>query len=267
MGVPYAEVIGDPTSHSKSPLIHKFWLERLGVAGDYRATRVAPQDLSRYFADRQADPDWRGSNVTMPLKTLVPLHLLEAGDEVRRLGAANCVVKLRDALRGANFDTEAILNTLVVSNWSGHAVILGSGGAARAALWAFERLGFDTITVMSRDVTKAATMIESLGSNAKAALISRSPRCDFLINATPLGMTGHPPLNIELSEMSADGTVFDMVYDPLETPLLAAARRRGLAVIDGLAPLIAQAAMSFGAFFRESPTLELRSEVRDILIQ
>lgn len=248
MGVPYAEVIGDPIAHSKSPLIHNYWLREAGIEAEYRATRVTAGDLPSYFAARRADPDWRGCNVTMPLKSAVIPYIDDLYAEGKRLQAVNFVTPRKTGLFATNFDAEAIINILAPEYRGEHAVIIGSGGAARAALWAAILLA-PRVTVMSRSAEKAQRMITDLGAKAEVRLLEGDPECDLLFNATPLGMRGHPPLNIGLSKMHPDGIVFEMVYDPPETSLLAAARRRRLACVDGATMLVEQADLSAAHLF------------------
>ena len=138
MGVPYSEVIGDPIAHSKSPLIHKFWLEKLGVEGDYRAVRVIAADLPDYLKCRRADPDWRGCNVTMPLKREVVRHVDEVEPRFSQVGALNLVCRSDNRLVGTNTDVLGILDVLPVEYFISDALpevcIIGAGGAARALL-------------------------------------------------------------------------------------------------------------------------------------
>ena len=267
MGVPYAEVIGDPIAHSKSPIIHKFWLAQFGLERDYRATLVTPETLPDYLADRRADPDWRGCNLTMPLKVRAMEYLDEASEIVAGLGAVNCIVRRRDALYGSNFDALAVLQSLVQTPWRGHVVIMGAGGAARAALWAVQRLDFDRITIMSRDWARAAALASSLKAEVDFAPLGGTPQCNLLINATPLGMKGQPALPITLAAMPAGSGVFEMVYDPLVTPLVAEARDRKLKVFDGLEMLIEQASLSFVGFFDAGIAVEQRAAVRERLVK
>jgi len=266
MSIPYAEVIGDPISHSKSPLIHRFWLKGLGLEGDYRAVRVSKEKLRAYLVERRSDPDWRGCNVTMPLKEAVLDHIDDLNEEAGRLGAVNCIARRASGqLYGTNFDSEAVLQSLVSDQWSGRAVLVGNGGAARAALWALPLLGFDEILVLSRDPAKAAAMAEQLGIEVCTAPLSGQPECSLLINATPLGMAGFPPLPISLDAMPEGAAVFEMIYNPLITALVAAARNRGLRVFDGLTMLIEQASMSFVSFFGSGIDEERRTAVRAVL--
>jgi shikimate dehydrogenase len=184
MAIPYAEVIGDPIGHSKSPLIHKFWLEKLEVRADYRAVRVTPANLAEYLSDRRNDPDWRGCNVTMPLKAQVVPHLSELDGEAKRLRAVNCVGRRGKRLWGTNFDSTAVIELLAPLPRGAHATLLGSGGAARAALWALPLAGSERITVQARDPAKAWEMIESLRIAAEAARLG-SPIQDRHLSTPP----------------------------------------------------------------------------------
>jgi shikimate dehydrogenase len=261
MGIPYAEVIGDPIDHSKSPAIHRFWLDQLGLERDYRATRVTEDTLEDYLATRRADTAWLGCNVTMPLKRAAAEYLDEANEIVARLGATNCILPRRGGLYGTNHDSDAIFYSIASTPCSGRALVIGTGGAARAGLWALARL-FPRLGVMSRHPESASEMADQLGITADILAFGGAPDCDFLVNATPLGMTGRPPLPIGLENMPSDGGVLDMVYDPLVTPLLADARRRGMNVFDGLSMLIEQAAMSFVSFFNAGISEAQRIDVR-----
>ncbi len=263
MALPYAEVIGDPIAHSKSPAIHKFWAEDFGLSCDYRATRVTPATLPDYLAARREDPDWRGCNLTMPLKVQAVEHLDEEHEIVAHLGATNCILRRRGGLYGTNFDSDAVLHSLIEFPWTGHAVLVGSGGAARAALWALSLLGFDQITIIARDLVRARALAESQRIEARILPLGRAPECSLLINATPLGMKDHPPLPVSLDAMPPAAAVYEMVYDPLVTPLVSAARARGLRVFDGLTMLIEQASMSFASFFNRGISPEQRVAVRE----
>jgi shikimate dehydrogenase len=268
MGVPYAEVIGDPVAHSKSPLIHKFWLEKLGMEGDYRATRVGGQDLAAYLKARQSDPSWRGCNVTAPLKQTV-LPLIDSVDSLAgRIGAANTLVRREGLIEGFNTDASGFLeplsSTLTISADRGPAIVLGAGGAARAVVFALAGLGLEPL-ILNRDPVRARALAVECGgawfddlsiydllANPCPALHSPpwpGRAAPLLVNATPLGMTGKPPLDISLEAVDTDAIVYDLIYSPLETPLLAEARQRGMTAISGLKMLVGQAGRAFGLFF------------------
>jgi shikimate dehydrogenase len=267
---PYAEVIGDPIAHSKSPLIHGFWLQALGIDADYRATRVAPEDLADYFEARRADPDWQGCNITIPHKQAA-LDLVEDRGGVRAtIGAINTVVRAEDgALIGTNTDAGGFYAPIAGIDLEGrHAVVVGAGGGARAILFALARLGIGRVTILNRNVLKAAALLSSFGIKGDAVpLGSPLPPADLLVNASALGMAGHPPLEIDLSPLPEDAVVYDIVYAPLETPLLAQARARELDTVDGLEMLIGQAALAFELFFGAEPPRDRDEELRALLLK
>jgi shikimate dehydrogenase len=250
MGVPYAEVIGDPIAHSKSPIIHKFWLEKLGLEGDYRRAHVRAGELQSYLAERRADLDWRGCNVTMPHKAEIAELLDTVNPSGRRIGAVNTVVRHDDQLAGVNTDWQGLNIALGAHSVDGKDVVLiGAGGAARAALedmwWGKPR----SLIIMNRDLGKAAALLEQFGIEGSVLPLGDPPSADLLINASALGMEGYPPLDIDLSALRPTAAVLDMVYHPLETRLLQQANSRGLIAIDGLEMLIWQAAIAFQLFF------------------
>ena len=247
---PYAEVIGDPIGHSKSPLLHRFWLDCLGVPGRYDAVRVSIDGLQDFLHGRRSDPRWRGCNVTMPLKQAA-MALVDVFDETtRRIGALNLILNDDGRLVGANTDWQAIRALLDRAGVRPErATIIGTGGAARAALEEMRRMGIDQVDLVSRSPDRAFALLAEFGLAGEAITLGGRPEGDMLINASPLGMAGQPKLDLDLSGMAADATVFDMVYTPAETDLLREARSRGLRTIEGLDMLIGQAAFAFGHFF------------------
>jgi shikimate dehydrogenase len=295
MGVPYAEVIGDPIAHSKSPLIHKFWLERLGLEGDYRSIRLSSHELSAYFESRRSDPDWRGCNVTMPYKAEVADYVDGRDEDADTIGAVNTIVKKGLTLRGYNTDTLGIRDTVPIpwscgpNHRSNEVDLIGTGATARAALIALRGL-YSEITVYGRDRLKADSLADKLGLGSRYGFsghlddlarpavaydpvypavkpnFSVNQRENFLvINATPCGMAGFPPLPINLDAYPADTVVYETVYDPVETPLVRAAKDRGMRVIDGLWLLVAQASYAFEHFFCAAPPREWDRELRELL--
>ena len=266
---PYAEVIGDPIAQSKSPAIHGFWLERLGLAGEYRARRVPVEALPAYLAEKRADRDWRGCNVTIPHKQAV-LPLLDRIDPLAQaIGAANIVVREGDALVGYNSDAPGFLAPLRPLLDERHllrtARIFGTGGAARAvahALWG-ERF---TLIVIGRDLDKARAIVAPFGQkDAHVAPLTDfaeplafdwgdlEGRLDLIVNTTSCGMDGRSPLPLDLSHAPPGAIVYDAVYSPLDTPLLLSARSARHPTIDGLEMLIGQARNAFGHFFGIAP--------------
>ena len=266
---PYAEVIGDPIAQSKSPAIHNFWLAKLGIEADYRATRVTLDALPAYFASRRADPDWRGCNVTMPLKQGIAA-LVDAVDPfAARAGAINIVVPDGVALRGSNSDGAGFLEPLgALASSGGHAALIGTGGAARAIALALTDAGF-TLSVHGRAAGSARAFVEAIGIDADVFAIGETGRnrdATLLVNATSLGMTGHPPFPISLANFVPDTAVYDIVTSPLDTPLLIDARARGMRSFDGLQMLVGQAAVAFELFFGAPAPREHDSELRALLM-
>lgn len=281
----YAEVIGDPIVQSKSPAIHRFWLARLGLPHDYRAAHVTREGLADYIAARRTDPAWRGCNVTMPHKQAV-MPLLDAIDPAAaRIGAVNTVVRGSDGkLTGYNTDAPGFLEPLRPLLARPHlfrmARILGAGGAARAIIAALAGEGF-VLVVAARDPARARALLDELapgGEHHAVDLAHFAPETDFafddraglldlIVNASPLGMAGQPPLAFDFSHAPPGSVVYDIVTHPLDTPLLREARRRGLRTIDGLAMLIGQAAVAFEKFYGVPPPRDHDAELRSILTQ
>lgn len=281
----YAEVIGDPIVQSKSPAIHRFWLARLGLPHDYRAAHVTREGLADYIAARRTDPAWRGCNVTMPHKQAV-MPLLDAIDSAAaRIGAVNTVVRGSDGkLTGYNTDAPGFLEPLRPLLARPHlfrmARILGAGGAARAIIAALAGEGF-VLVVAARDPARARALLDELapgGEHHAVDLAHFAPETDFafddreglldlIVNASPLGMAGQPPLAFDFSHAPPGSVVYDIVTHPLDTPLLREARRRGLRTIDGLAMLIGQAAVAFEKFYGVPPPRDHDAELRSILTQ
>jgi shikimate dehydrogenase len=280
---PYAEVIGDPIVQSKSPAIHGFWLGKLGIEADYRASHVTPDGLAAYFAGRRQDQDWRGCNVTMPHKQAVMPLLDRIAPEAARVGAVNTVVRGADGtLTGYNTDIAGFLEPLQPMLGKRHlfrmARVLGAGGAARAIVVALADAGF-AIVLAARDPAKAQALLDELGrgnDNHAVALTHFAPSTDFafddrqgifdlVVNASPLGMADQPPLALDFTHVPPGSVVYDIVTHPLETPLLAEARRRGFETVDGLAMLIGQAALAFEKFFGQPAPREDDAELRELL--
>ena len=283
MSRPYAEVIGDPIVQSKSPIIHGFWLNQLGLDAEYRACHVLPEALPGYIVERRKDASWRGCNVTMPHKQAV-LPLLDRLDDIAaRIGAVNTVFRGDDgALVGANTDAPGFLEPLRPLLDRDHlyrmARILGAGGAARAIVVALADLGF-TLVVGARDPGKARALLDELaprGEHHAVALDHFAPATDFafddrkdlldlVVNASPLGMAGRPALSFDFSHAPPGSVVYDIVTHPPDTPFLKEARGRGFDTIDGLAMLIGQAAAAFQMFFGVAAPRDRDAELRKLM--
>lgn len=281
-GLPYAEVIGDPIAHSKSPMIHKHWLERAGIAADYRTAHIRSEDLAGYFEQRRADPLWRGCNVTIPHKQAVMPLLDRIDPAAERIGAVNTVVPEDGKLVGYNTDYSGFLEPLqpllAQNQLFRMARIFGAGGAAKAVALALHDHGFTNV-IIARDRDQATRLRESFAPDDRlvAALDQfatptdfpwddREGMLDLVVNTTSLGMKGQPPLRIDFSHVPPNAIVYDIVYAPLETPLLAEARARGLRTIDGLHMLIGQAAAAFERFFGRRPPRDADDALRARLV-
>ena len=268
--------LGDPISHSKSPSIHRFWLEKLGLEGDYRARKVGVGEFKLFLEASFAEANWRGCNVTLPLKQMAAELGADPDARVLKAGAANLIVRAGTGLRIGNTDVEAIAAVLdphVVTSPGNRVCMIGAGGAARAALTYLEERQTTEVSIVARDPGKARGDRDRFAigggtysfEQAEEALAS----AEWIINASPLGMHGFPAmpdlLLRSLHRVERNAVVFDMVYAPLETGLLRQGRALGLAVIDGLDMLIAQAAPSFQAFFGAPPPREHDAELRALL--
>lgn len=263
----YAEVIGDPIKHSKSPMIHGFWLKALGLDGDYRATHVTPEGLAEYFAARIADPDWLGCNITIPHKETALAVVEDRGGVKASIGAINLAFRSDGALVGTNTDAAGFYAPISGLDLAGQpVVVIGAGGAARAILFALSRVGVGRVTLLNRNPLKGAALLASFGLKGDALkLDSPLPPAALLVNATSLGMAGQPPLDLDLSPLPEDAVVYDIVYAPLETGLLKAARARDLDIVDGLDMLIGQAALAFELLFGAEPPRDRDDELRALL--
>ncbi len=272
----YAEVIGDPIGHSKSPLIHNFWLSKLGIDAEYRACRVRPEGLADYFERRRDDAAWRGCNVTVPHKESVAALVDEADSRAFSIGAVNTVVRRADdRIAGTNTDVDGIADAVAGLELGGrHAVVIGAGGAARAAFAFLAERGCASVRVLARNPDRAiraasasglAIDVHSFNAADSGALAGAS----MLINATQLGMIGQEPMPQSvlagLADMAADALVFDMVYAPLDTRLLGAARELEMRTSDGLMMLIGQAARAFELFFGHPAPREHDADLRALL--
>ena len=270
---PRAFVIGHPIAHSRSPIIHGYWLEELGIAGTYEARDVHPDALAGFLRG----PDGRafvGGNVTIPHKEAVFRLVDEASGVARRLGAVNTVTIRPDgALHGHNTDSEGFAAGLDASVGAdrvaavARALVLGAGGAARAVVAALLDRGVGRVLVAARDAARAGGVRDL--SPTRVAVVpfgeaaARLAGADLLVNTTSLGMTGQPPLDLDVATLPAHAVVADIVYAPLRTRLLEAAAARGLRTADGLGMLLHQAVPGFERWFGRRPavTPELRARI------
>ena len=280
MSRPYAEVIGDPVAHSKSPVIHGFWLDKLGIDADYRKCHVRPDELADYFATRRRDPAWRGCNVTVPHKEKAARLVDELMPGYPDIGAVNLIINRTGLMFGGNTDLDGVAGP--INEFHDRAFnfgrvpprkvgVIGAGGAARAALFALKAFGWlGELRLLVRNIDKGEALLGELGLVGAAVEISdrNLSGLNILINASTMGMgqTGDGELTLDsLDGGGIPALVFDMVYHPPETGLLRAARRQGHSVIDGLQMLVSQADSAFGHLFEEKAPRAHDAELRGLL--
>ncbi len=267
----HVAIIGHPVAHSRSPLIHGYWLKQHGIDGAYDRCDIAPEAIDGFLADFPAS-GLVGANVTVPHKEAAFRAASRLDPVAAALGAVNTLWREEGRLHGANTDVPGFLANLDAAEpeWAralGEAVVLGAGGASRAVVYGLLERGIDRVVVANRTLARAEALRDQFGPRvlpvAWRDLAGRLNGCRLLVNTTSLGMKGQPPLDIELSSLSPDAVVTDIVYVPLETPLLAAAKARGLKTVDGLGMLLHQAVPGFERWFGVRPqvTVELRNLV------
>ena len=262
-------LIGWPAAHSRSPLIHHHWLHKLGLAGGYTVEAVPPEELAE-FVTHLARHGFVGANITIPHKERV-LQLTSPDARARAVGAANTLWYEHGVLYSTNTDVEGFINNLDASapGWdrADEAIVLGSGGSARAVVFGLLDRGIPRVHVVNRTVSRAQALAEQFGACVAVAGWERIgellPRAGLFVNTTSLGMAGQPPLQLDIAALPAAAVVADLVYVPLQTALLLAARARGLRTADGLGMLLHQAVHGFELWFGERPqvTAELRALV------
>ncbi len=267
---PAACVIGWPVKHSRSPLIHGYWLRCAGIAGDYRIEEVAESDFGNFVQTLRAR-GYVGANITIPHKEAA-LQLSEPDERAKAVGAANTLWFDEDRLRSSNTDVEGFLANLDASapDWDRDlrvAAVLGAGGSARAIIFGLLERGAQQVFLFNRTLAKAQALRERFGERVLplswAAMAAHIGGVDVLVNTTSLGMTGQPALDIDLASLRKGAVVSDLVYTPLKTALLARAQQRGLRTADGLGMLLHQAVRGFSLWFGVMPdvTPELRALV------
>jgi shikimate dehydrogenase len=266
---PAACLIGWPAAHSRSPLIHHYWLRKLGIAGGYSIEAVPPEGFAELVLNL-ARHGFVGANVTIPHKERA-LALTVPDERARAVGAANTLWYDGTELRSTNTDVEGFLGHLDASapGWdaSRDALVLGAGGAARAVVFGLLERGVGRVVVANRTFDRGRALADQFGPRVEAvaweAIGDRLPRAGLLVNTTSLGMHGQPALEVDVGRLPPRAVVSDLVYVPLETPLLAAAKARGLQTADGLGMLLHQAVRGFELWFGQRPlvTAELRALV------
>jgi shikimate dehydrogenase len=265
-------VIGWPVAHSRSPVIHRYWLKLYGLDGAYEMEAVQPADIEG-FLKGLGKRGYAGANVTLPHKEAALAAADRPDEAATAIGAANTLwLDDHGLLHASNTDAYGFMTHLSAEapDWNDGkrpAMVLGGGGAARAILHGLLEAGAAKILLANRTEDRARALAQGFGS--RVSLVPWEDRnralagCGLLVNATSLGMTGKPPLDLDLSALPKDAIVADIVYSPLETPLLTAAKARGNRIVDGLGMLLHQAVPGFERWFGVRPevTPELRAYV------
>ncbi len=263
-------VIGWPVEHSRSPLIHNYWLKQYGIAGEYRRELV-PREEFASFVKSLAARGYVGANVTVPHKEAA-LALSQPDERARAVGAVNTLWLDDDVLRATNTDVEGFLDNLdaCAHGWDrdlSKAVVLGAGGAARAVIYGLMARGVERIVIVNRTLDRAETLRRQFGVRVDAVDWDQSDAAfadaTLLVNTTTLGMQGQPALTVNVARLPGEAVVADLVYAPVRTALLAAANARHLRTADGLGMLLHQAVRGFALWFGKTPTVtpELRALV------
>ncbi|WP_300033043.1 shikimate dehydrogenase [uncultured Roseobacter sp.] len=263
--IPLAGVIGCPIAHSRSPQLHGHWLSANNVAGFYVPMDIAPDDLETML---RALPKagFVGVNVTIPHKEAALQIADEVSERARLIGAANTLTFLPDGrIHADNTDGYGFLTNLRAGapEWepaSGPAVVLGAGGAARAVLVSLLEAGVPKITLSNRTQARAEQLQTEFGDRITVqpwdTITDSFPAAALLVNTTSLGMTGKPPLDMDLNMLNAQAVVTDLVYTPLQTGLLQQAAARGCTTVDGLGMLLHQGAPGFARWFGAEPVVD-----------
>lgn len=269
-------VIGWPIGHSRSPLIHNYWLKKYGIAGEYTKQEVAPEALPE-FVRALRQKGYAGINVTIPHKQAV-LTLTKPDERAEAVGAANTLWYEGDTICSTNTDVEGFLNNLDAGapGWDrdlSEVVVLGAGGAARAVVHALVSRKARRIHVVNRTRASAEALAARVGKPVQTAawghLAKLLTEAKLLVNASSAGMSKQGALDIDLRDANASLTVAELVYDPRDTALLKAARAKGLRAVDGVGMLLHQAVGGFERWFGVRPevTAELRALVEADLVK
>jgi shikimate dehydrogenase len=262
-------LIGWPAAHSRSPLIHHYWLRTLGIEGGYNIEAVPPEGFAE-FVLHLSTHGFVGANVTIPHKERA-LALSVPDDRARAVGAANTLWYDGGELRSTNTDIEGFINNLDVCapGWdkAGDALVLGAGGSSRAVVFGLLERGIARVHLANRSIERARALADQFGARVRPlawdAVAGLLPRAELLVNTTSLGMHGQPALEIDAGRLPAHAVVADLVYVPLQTPLLEAAQARGLKTADGLGMLLHQAVRGFELWFGQRP--EVTSALRALV--
>ena len=262
-------LIGWPAAHSRSPLIHHYWLRTLGIEGGYNIEAVPPEGFAE-FVLHLSTHGFVGANVTLPHKERA-LALSVPDARARAVGAANTLWYESGELRSTNTDIEGFINNLdaCAPGWDSvsAALVLGAGGSARAVVFGLIERGIKRVYLANRTLERARALADQFGAAVEPVAWQTvgdlMPRAGLLVNTTSLGMHGQPALEVDVGLLPPHAVVADLVYVPLQTPLLAAAEARGLKTADGLGMLLHQAVRGFELWFGRRP--EVTSELRALV--
>lgn len=266
-------VIGFPIKHSRSPLIHNYWLQQLGIKGTYEKLEVPPDQLSA-FLHSMAENGYTGCNVTIPHKEEVFEHVIINDELTKQIGAVNTIYTHDGKKYGLNTDAYGFISNLKdgCPEWTTQqqtCVLIGAGGAARAIVAALKNDGAKAIHIFNRTVVRAKALAKVFGDKVYAHdfsdLNSILPEADLLVNSTSLGMAGQPPLTIRLQHLPKSCVVTDIVYTPLQTELLLAAKSNGNQIVDGIGMLLHQAVPGFEKWFGIRP--EVTAKLRQLVLK
>jgi shikimate dehydrogenase len=267
-----AFVVGWPIAHSRSPLIHRFWLKRYGIDGDYIAEAASPDEIASFFAGGFTAKGYVGGNVTLPHKEAA-FRAAEAPTAVaKRLEAANTLWLEGEKLHADNTDVHGFLANLDESapGWrrDENALVIGAGGASRAVLQALIEAGFKSVVLLNRTLSRAEALAAHFGGPVRAAgfgeLVEALAAADFIVNATSAGLHDGEGLVIPWHAARESAIATDLVYVPLVTPFLEGARQRGLTIVDGLGMLLHQATPGFERWFGVRPVVD--DELRALVV-
>lgn len=264
-------IIGYPARHSRSPLIHNYWINKYGIDGIYEINEIMPLDIELYLESFK-EKCYAGANITIPYKELVFNISDIKSNSALRIGAANTIWVDRGLLYCDNTDVDGFLNSLdnEAPSWDENlskCIVLGAGGAARAVIFGLLARGAREVVIVNRSIAKARAIASAFQGNIRCCewdrLDDEIVQANFIVNTTSLGMKGQPSLDLNLQNVAATAVVCDIVYVPLETEFIIKARSTGLRAVGGLGMLLHQAAPSFEKWFHIRP--EITPELRQII--
>lgn len=268
-----ALVIGNPISHSKSPLIHNYWLKQNNIPGDYDKREVSIENFENDILNI-INQGYEGFNITIPFKEKIIDMCETISEEAKYVGAVNTVKIMNGKLHGYNTDVYGLIENLKIKSGVekfNFAVIIGAGGAARSAIVGFKKLGVEKIFVINRTIEKAKILADEFGVNYEniVEINNLIKKCDVIVNTTSMGMKGENNLNVDFDNCNKNLVVYDIVYEPLMTNFLNDAKNNNLKIVTGVGMLIHQAIYGFKLWFCdnvENPEFNLE-EIENILLK